>query len=201
MKNNQIIWLVGILVVLIAGSAYFFFSKASPAVEEMQEEKIEDADMNATSSAPVSTSTPASVPAPQPKSGVVMSPVKITEVKVDSNSFSPLVLSVTTDKAEYASDEEIIFRLRAYNPSDDSITLTFSGCNTFYSVLKFNSRNGMTCSTQKTQVIINPEEGFGWEFRHNPERYEIPEGVQKVVAGLTTDNKGVATVSTQIIIK
>lgn len=181
MKNSTKGFVVPVLILIIAvmavGGIYLYNrNHVSTVVEPVVEVS---SNSTATSSNPVkSTTTPP-----------LISKTKTVQ-NVDQKNESPIILSVTTDKIEYSNEEPIVFTLTAHNSSTSSITLYFnSGCETFYTIGKFDSRVGITCTANIPTETILPNEKHTWKFTHLPSTHKLLTGSQKINVGITASGR------------
>lgn len=92
---------------------------------------------------------------------------------------------VTPDKLLYALDEKIQILVSAINNSGETKTLNFtSGCQVYYSVASYDSRNGQVCTLALTSVTIPAYGVKTWTLTHDPSQYRIPVGQYKLLGGV-----------------
>src|SRR3989344_389008 len=100
-----------------------------------------------------------------------------------------VVLSVRTDKSQYVSGEEIVVYFKAYNNGKQPMTLKFnSGCQTAYSIARYDSTNNQACAASLTEVTILPQSPYYWEMKHAPAQYKIPVGQYKLEGRVLASN-------------
>ncbi len=113
--------------------------------------------------------------------------VTITAPTTQPSITAPTSISyrATTDKLTYTQDEKIQISVSAINNSGETKTLNFtSGCQAYYSVASYDSRNGQACTTALTSVTIPAYGVKTWTLVHDPLLFRIPVGQYKLLGGV-----------------
>jgi hypothetical protein len=115
-----------------------------------------------------------------------------------TTSSRPLV-TVTTDKTTYASNETIKITLTAKNTSTGVQKIGFTSCQTNYKIGEvYNDIAAKLCLQALTEVSLQPGETKSWALEHNLVDHPIPKGTYKLEGELMNNN---GTSTTQITIQ
>ncbi len=129
---------------------------------------------------------------------------QIVETPIQSSTYSsPLILSLSTDKTKYTSNEPITFKLKAHNPTDKNITLHYeTSCMIKYLINTFDSSKDRKCAPigELPGQIIEAGTDETWEFTHLPKYYQIPEGEQNVRIEIQSTEKNIPPATTIVTI-
>lgn len=110
-----------------------------------------------------------------------------------------LEISVTPEKTEYKKGEDIKFKIRAENTSDDDAVVSFtSSCETMYVIDNiYNSLSNHACAQIMTSRTIEAGKSYSWLVTHDPAEFAIATGTHTIAASVI--NYGSATTSVKVI--